>query len=81
MIVLFLIKQYDKLIIVLSMLQLKPNLDKEKDPMAGIMDLMKVRYCFSLVVCLGCRALYGIAIIIHMLCKNFSAFFDPILCM
>lgn len=22
--------------------QLKPNLDKEKDPMAGIMDLMKV---------------------------------------
>lgn len=23
-------------------LQFKPNLDKEKDPMAGIMDLMKV---------------------------------------
>lgn len=25
------------------MLQLKPDLDKERDPMAGIMDLMKVR--------------------------------------
>lgn len=24
------------------MLQLKPSMDKEKDPMAGIMDLMKV---------------------------------------
>ena len=30
-----------------SILQLKPNLDKERDPMAGIMDLMKVRFsCF-----------------------------------
>ncbi|XP_061355538.1 uncharacterized protein LOC133300066 isoform X1 [Gastrolobium bilobum] len=28
----------------LLMLQLKPNLDKEKDPMAGIMDLMKNMY-------------------------------------
>lgn len=31
---------------VVLILQLKPNLDKEKDPMAGIMDLMKVSISF-----------------------------------
>lgn len=33
-------------------MQLKPNVGKDKDPMAGIMDLMKVIYplCFSIVV-------------------------------
>lgn len=30
------------------MLQMKPNMDKEKDPMAGIMDLMKVRFLSNL---------------------------------
>lgn len=34
------------------MLQLKPNLDKERDPMAGIMDLMKVRFKLNGITCL-----------------------------
>jgi len=40
----FPVNQRNKVVTFVLMLQLKPNLDKEKDPMAGIMDLMKVRF-------------------------------------
>jgi len=40
----FPVNQHDKVVTFVLMLQLKPNLDKEKDPMAGIMDMMKVRF-------------------------------------
>lgn len=34
---------------MLIILQFKPSLDKEKDPMAGIMDMMKVSTCSDVV--------------------------------
>lgn len=44
--------------LLIIMMQLKPNLDKERDPMAGIMDLMKVRS-------MDCSIIISLLLFIH----------------